>query len=106
MRFLCFVQLLGQRGKTDGEGTQNGGDKPRGTGKGDGTLQGGQPEAACGTVPHRKHAVSFLGKREIRFKKREIILSGHNTLWRGGFREEALRLADGCGMEYRQEDGV
>ena len=65
-----------------------------------------QPEAACGTVPHRKHAVSFLGKREIRFKKREIILSGHNTLWRGGFREEALRLADGCGMEYRQEDGV
>lgn len=35
MRFVCFVQLLGQWGKADGEGTRNGGDKPRGTGKGD-----------------------------------------------------------------------
>lgn len=96
MRFVCFVQLLGQWGKADEEGTRNGRDKSRGAGKGNGVLQGGQPEAACGTFPHRKHAVSVLSKREIRFKKRGAILSGHNTLWKGGFRKEALRLADGC----------
>lgn len=29
MRFVCFVQLFRQWGKADGEGTRNGGDKPR-----------------------------------------------------------------------------
>lgn len=37
-RVLCAAART--MGKADGEGTRNGGDKPRGTGKGDGTLQG------------------------------------------------------------------